>query len=112
MLWSIDAPDEVKLQFQGMSSVLSGRLHESHAFPTLPGAGRRVMNFEQSFVAQLLNVVASVQGKDEVLVTGRDALAGLRLVERCYLHRRLMPMGWLDERERARAETLSHEVPA
>ena len=110
--WSIDAPGELQMQFNGTAPVVAGHLHEHDASRGLPGPGRRVMTFEQSFIAQLRNVVAAVQGKDEAFVTGRDALAGLRLVERCYLHRSLMPMGWLNERERARAETLADDAPS
>jgi predicted dehydrogenase len=105
--WSIDAPEELQLQFKGTEPVVVGRLHEQDSSGGLPGAGRRVRTFEQSFIAQLRNVVAAVRGQGEPLVTGRDALAGLRLVERCYLHRTLMPMGWLNEREQARAQILA-----
>jgi predicted dehydrogenase len=110
--WSVSAPDELQMQFDGTPAAILGRLHEHDPSPALAIPLRRVRNFEQSFVAQLRNVVAAVQGNDEAFVTGRDALPGLRLVEHCYRHRSLMPMGWLDEREQARAESLAREVRA
>jgi len=45
-------------------------------------------------------------------VGGQEALAAVRLVESCYRHRTLMPMGWLNQREGARAEKLSREGTA
>ncbi len=109
LLWSIEAPEQVTLHFEGTAWVVSGRLHELPAGPSPPGAGRRVANFEQSFVEQLRNVVASVRGEERPFVGGPEALAAVRLVESCYRQRTLMPMGWLNEREEARAEKLSRE---
>jgi predicted dehydrogenase len=108
--WTIDAPEELQMQFDGAPAAIVGRLHERAAAPALGVPTPRVRNFEQSFIAQLRNVVAAVRGEGEAFVTGRDALAGIRLVERCYLQRRLMPMGWLSDREKARAESLAREA--
>jgi predicted dehydrogenase len=109
--WNVTAPEELQLQFNGPGAVVAGRLHQRDASRTPPqGLDQPARNFEQSFVAQLRNVVDAVQGKDEAFVSGRDALAGFRLVERCYLHRRLMPMGWLNEREQARAQALAGDA--
>jgi len=107
LLWSIDEPEHLTLHFEGVPWVVSGRLHELTPASLQPGAGRRAANFEQSFVEQLRNVVASVRGEEQPFVGGTEALAAVRLVESCYRHRTLMPMGWLNEREGARAETLS-----
>jgi len=107
LLWSIEEPDELSLSLDGMASVVSGRLYEASDLPSMPGTGRRVMNFEQSFVAQIRNVVASVRDGDRAFVTGLDALPGVRLIEACRRRRTLMPMGWLDEREQVRARALS-----
>jgi predicted dehydrogenase len=108
--WSIDAPDELQMEFDGAPAPIYGRLHERAAAPELGIPAPRVRNFEQSLIAELRNVVAAVRGEGEPFVTGRDALAGIRLVERCHLERRLMPMGWLSAREEARAERLAHEA--
>ena len=112
LLWSIHAPEHLTLHFEGTACVVSGRLHELPAGPSQPGAGRRVANFEQSFVEQLRNVVASVRGDARPFVGGQEALAAVRLVESCYRHRTLMPMGWLNEVEAARAGKLSREGSA
>ena len=112
LLWSIEEPEHLTLHFEGTAWVVSGRLHELPAVSSQPGAGRRVANFEQSFVEQLRNVVASVRGEEQPFVGGQEALAAVRLVEHCYRHRTLIPMGWLNEREEARAETLSREGTA
>ena len=104
LLWSIETPERPHVAPGGNASVVSGRLHELSAVPSQPGAGRRVANFEQSFVEQLRNVVASVRGEELPFVGGQEGLAAVRLVEYCYRHRTVMPMGWLNEREKARAE--------
>jgi predicted dehydrogenase/nucleoside-diphosphate-sugar epimerase len=55
-------------------------------------------DFAASFLAQLRNVVAAVEGTESLAVDPRDALEGMRLIERCYRGRSLMAMPWLDAR--------------
>jgi predicted dehydrogenase len=107
--WSADRPDDLEARIEGAGAVILGRLHEPD--PRRPAAlpDRRARNFEQSFLAQLADVLDAVERGTAPSVTGRDALAGVRLVERCYRNRKRMPMGWLSDGERARAEDLARE---
>jgi predicted dehydrogenase len=109
--WSADRPDELEARIEGAGAVILGRLYEPD--PRRPAAvpDRRARNFEQSFLVQLADVLDAVERGTAPFVTGRDALAGVRLVERCYRGRKLMAMGWLSDGERARAEALAREEP-
>lgn len=55
--------------------------------------------FHVCFREQIENVVAVVLGREPLVVSPEEALAGLRLVERCYTGRSLMAMPWLSEQE-------------
>jgi predicted dehydrogenase len=104
--WSINSPEELQLQFNGMTTMVVGNLREQSS-ALLTNLGRGVRNFEQSFVAQLRNVATAVQGTEPLFVSGQEAIKGMRLLDKCRAHASLMPMGWLNEREQARAECLA-----
>lgn len=59
------------------------------------------------FLANVRNVVEAVDSGAELTTTGEDALAGMTLIEQCYASRKLMPMPWLSDGERARMEALA-----
>jgi predicted dehydrogenase len=108
--WSINRPEELQLQFNGMTTVVVGCLHEQSPISPSLNPGRGVRNFEQSFVAQLRNVAAAVRGEESPLVSGQEGLKGMQLLDKCLGHTSLMPLGWLNEQERARAASLAHGV--
>lgn len=63
--------------------------------------------FEQSFLNQLLNVIAALRGTEALLVPAAEGIAGIDLLEDCYRRRSLMSMPWLDDREIARGRELN-----
>ena len=65
------------------------------------------VTYHQSFVHQILNVVAAIRSQEPLRVPGEEGLPSLRLVERCYAHRKLMPMPWLSAKETEQAQALS-----
>ena len=69
-----------------------------------PGAS----GFMDCFVAQLRNVIAAIEGRESLRVSGSEARKSVALIERCYQSRRLLPMPWLSESEITRAADLSH----
>jgi predicted dehydrogenase len=69
--------------------------------------GQAETSFEQAFLAQLRNVVAALQGTDQLFVPAAEGIAGTELIEECYRQRSLMPQPWLDDREIARARELN-----
>ena len=64
-------------------------------------------NFEQSFLAHLLNVIAALRGTEALRVPAAEGIAGIELIEHCYRHRSLMAMPWLDDSEIARGRALN-----
>ena len=63
-----------------------------------------------TFVAQHRNMVEAIRGETPLVVTARQAAAGVGLIERCRASRRLMPMPWMDSEELARAAQLEQEA--
>ena len=64
-------------------------------------------NYAESFVAQLLNCIEATSGDVKLVVPGEEGIRSLRLIEKCYQGRKLLPMPWLTEVETARARELA-----
>jgi predicted dehydrogenase len=90
-------PDRVTVQLRNGRYLLQGHLQESDS-------GLEAANFEQSFVAQLRNVVTAVHGGEPLHVPGAAALPSLQMVETCYAQRALMSMPWLSPAEQHAAQ--------
>jgi predicted dehydrogenase len=103
--WSTDEVENLEIGLT-TGKVLKGLLHEASLQKDLPVAGRPAFNFQQSFVSQLCNVVATINGNDSLTVPGTEGLRSLRVIEQCYGQRRLMAMPWLSEVEQQRANAL------
>jgi hypothetical protein len=58
--------------------------------------------FDQCFLNQLQNVVASIQGTEPLVVSGESGLRSLKAMDDCYFNRQLMDMPWLAERDNLR----------
>jgi predicted dehydrogenase len=107
LTWTVNQADGFELGFDKADHLLEARLHEAvHAIPH-PGPGKAALNFEQSFVSQLSNVIGAMHKTESALVPATEGIRALRLLEHCYRHRRLMPMPWLDQREILRGTELS-----
>lgn len=96
--WTVNETDRLALCLGGARHVLNAQLEVARQ----PAA-----HFEQSFIGQIVNVLAATRGEEPLVVPAADALASLRVIEHCYAGRSLMPMGWLDAREAARAAQLN-----
>jgi predicted dehydrogenase len=68
--------------------------------------GRADASFEQSFLNQLLNVIAALRGTEELRVPAAEGIASIELIAQCYRQRSFMAMPWLGEREIARGREL------
>ena len=99
--WRTDAVDQYELGLAGSSGATLVR-----------PPGQAAPSFEQAFIGQLRNVVAALQGTDQLLVPGAEGIAGAELIEECYRRRSLMPQPWLDDREIARARELNGGLDA
>lgn len=67
-------------------------------------------SLEEAFVGQIYNVLAAIQGKEQLVVPGEEGLKSIRLMEKCYRQRALMPMPWFSDREYARALQVSTQT--
>jgi predicted dehydrogenase len=104
--WEANEADRLAVGFHEGGAVIDGRLAAHRVTNGLPSIGEPAFTFEQSFTSQLANVVAAVRGSAPLVVPAEAALPSLALIERCYRHRRLMPMPWLGAEEARRARAL------
>jgi predicted dehydrogenase len=107
--WEANDADRIQMGFNNAGFCLNSQLHEERLEHALPTLGRQSANFQQSFINQLQNMVAAIQGTQQLVVPGEQGLQSLKLIEHCYHHRTLMPMPWLNEQERTRAWQLSNQ---
>lgn len=99
--------ERIEVGFEGCRYVLSACLHESAGSAKSPATGRPAPGYELAFAGQVQDVVDALRHERPVSVPAESALAGLRLVERCYQSRRLLEMGWLSQDEREQAALLN-----
>jgi predicted dehydrogenase len=106
LAWEVNDADGLQAGFAGGAFALGARLHELRYAGGVPTLGRPASNFHQSFIRQLSNVAAAVQGREQLVVPGEQGLRSLAFIEGCYRDRTLMTLPWLDEKEVARARQL------
>ena len=66
-------------------------------------------NFQQSFISQILNLIAAIEGKESLKITATEAIKSLRVIDSCYQSRELISMPWLNESELNRAYQLNSQ---
>ena len=105
--WKVNDANGLTLQLAGVSSALRSQLvTPSTASMTDPPARVQPTN-PQSFIAQLRNVVAAIQGREPLLIPGEEGLRSLRFIETCYAHRTLIEQPWFTAAEAERARQLA-----
>lgn len=106
LTWEANEADRLGLAFAGADEwTFDARLHEPAAAPAF-APGPPAAGFEESFVAQLANVLDAVAGAAPLAVPVEEALPSLALIERCYRERRPLAMPWLGPDEAAAAARL------
>lgn len=105
--WESGQANQLKVQIDGMSSLLSGELHEHNQEFGDQFQGAVENTNPQSFIAQLQNVFRAIRGEETLRVPGQAGLDALLFIENCYNRRKLMDMPWLTEAERKRAAELA-----
>jgi predicted dehydrogenase len=108
--WSANVADAVEIGLQGSTHLLAASLQRTVPAGTPLRSPVPAHNFEQSFVAQLRNVVRAVRGGETLRVPASDALAAIRQLDNCYGHRSLLALDWLDEVEIVRARQLQQAM--
>ncbi|HSH79557.1 MAG TPA: hypothetical protein VLA19_13620, partial [Herpetosiphonaceae bacterium] len=96
-----------RMGFTDTALALNATVHVSDTVRPAPAIGPRAHTFQQSFMAQICNVVAAVGGDEALLVPGEQGIRGMHLIEACYGRRTLMAMPWLGLNEQRRAEQLN-----
>ncbi len=104
--WSVNEADNFRMGLDGSEFASEVRLYETLVENGLPTTGAPAVNFHQSLVEQIRSVARAVRGEDAAIVFGAEALETMRLMERCYRERSLLPMPWLGERELLAARRL------
>jgi len=105
--WDANDAEHLQMGFTGGDLGLNATLHAldpAHAAPVL---GPRAHTFQQSFMAQICNVVGAMHGSEALVVPGEQGIRSLRLIEECYRQRSLMPLPWLSASEYGRAAQLN-----
>jgi predicted dehydrogenase len=105
--WNVNDADKVQIGFNNSGFALDGQLFQTKPDSLYPALDQPAVNFQQSFVNQLRNVIAAIHGSEQLLVPGEQGLQSLKLIDYCYQHRNLMPMPWLSSQEFSRARQLS-----
>jgi predicted dehydrogenase len=105
--WNVNEADKIAFGLHDSALALDAQLRDriTPGFPLRLGPCSA--DFHQSFVRQLCNVAAAARKQETLQVPGEEGLRSLRLIERCYRHRSLIPMPWLSQAEVARAVQLS-----
>lgn len=112
-----DLPNEYRIEFErgtlvwrvgdanGLELITRGR--KSSLRGTVWSQGKAALNYSEAFVAQLLNCIAAVGGREPIVVPGSEGIRSLRLIEQCYSRRKLMNQPWLSQAEMERAQALA-----
>ncbi len=98
LAWKVGEANRVEIGAKGSGHTILGEILED---------GSPVANYAESFVAQLVNCIKAITGDENLVVPGEEGIRSLRLIEKCYQRRKLLPMPWLTEVEMARARQLA-----
>jgi len=97
--WHVHDADRVELGLGDVEAGFRARLHRVARDGAHPRLGAPRGGFEESFVAQIRNVVDAVRGRAALVVSAADGLASLRTLDACRCSRALIGMPWLGDAE-------------
>ena len=97
--YKVNDANHLEIMADGMPTLLEGNLRKaSRTEDLLRSAGVERTN-PQSFIQQLCNVAAAMNQREPLRITGEEGIRSLRLIEKCYENRTLMPQPWLTPHE-------------
>lgn len=109
LTWNVnDAANKIEMGFKDSSFVLDAQIHDA-SFSEPFTAGIASHNFQQSFISQILNLIASMKGQEFLKIPATEAIKSLRIMEFCYQNRKLISMPWLNESELNHASRLNSQ---
>jgi predicted dehydrogenase len=103
--WRVNDANGLIVQLDGSPSALRSALVDP--LSTRSESPALQPSNPQSFIRQIQNVSAAIDGREALLVPGEEGLRSLRWIEACYRQRTLIDQPWLSEAELARARTLA-----
>ncbi len=105
--WDVnDSTNNIQLGFNDCSFALDAQIHNiSISDPFKPGEISN--NFQQSFISQINHLIAAIERKVPLMVSGEQAIQSLKIIQSCYEKRTLMPMPWLNDLELKQAYQLN-----
>jgi predicted dehydrogenase len=110
--WRPYSSDQLDIGFPGLEQALHGTCYPASArgFHTPEPASNA--NYYHSFLPEWLNFIAAMEGREQLLVSGDQAIKSLSFVEQCYAQRRFMEPPWLTDVERVKAHDLGGKATA
>lgn len=105
--WKVNDANGLTVQLAGASSALRSQL-VTPSTPSLADPSPQLQPTNpQSFIAQLQNVIAAIEGRTPLLIPGEEGLRSLRFIETCYRQRTLIEQPWFTPAEAQRARHLA-----
>jgi len=105
--WTVPEISAVSLGFRGSEFTLEGKLCGTGDNRVTGNRSTHSLDMQQILVRQVNNVLRAMQGKEELAVSGAEALKSIALIERCYQTRALLEMNWLTESELSNARRIA-----
>lgn len=94
LAWTANEARSISFKIHEANTAAEVLLHEQINRGVEPTLGSVCPDFEYAFDSQLEATIAALTGQAEI-VSGTDALATLKLIERCYATRTPMSAGWM-----------------
>jgi len=99
LVWDVNEADNIQMGFYDFNYHLSAAIMNSNenSIPYLQPTPTN--NFQQSFTAQLIDVLSAVKNRTKLLIPIGEALSSIKIIEYCYKNRNLIKMPWLTDSE-------------
>ncbi len=107
--WQVNEATSLTWGMTDQKRVFHGQIHDLADIQELRIRDLPAGNFEQSFIHQILNVMAVIDHHEPLEVSGELGLQSLKLIEYCYRHRRPMAMPWMKQTETAKPLSSNQE---
>jgi predicted dehydrogenase len=105
--WKVNDANGLTLQLGDGSSALRGQLITPITGRLSEAASLPQATNPQSFIRQIRNIFAAIEGREPLLVPGEEGARSLRFIETCYRQRQYLDQPWFTSEERARARQLA-----
>jgi predicted dehydrogenase len=105
--WKVNDANGLTVQLGGTGSALKAVLVPEITAADAEYSDHPKASNAQSFIEQIRNVLAAIEGREELVVPGSEALDSLRLILDCYASKGFLEQPWLPAKEAERARTLA-----